>query len=164
MNKNKKGQINMTILIVLAVAIIVGLIFFQEVANNVEQGTRTVSGVVNVYNQSITTPAANGILELTGQELVGTPIVTNTSTSTVMTTTNYTVSECVRTSDNLKGICYTALTANGAAKAFNISYSYYPNGYIDNAGSRSIAGIIVLLFAVGLVIVVLAPMIKEKFE
>jgi len=159
---NRKGQVS--ILLVCAIAVIIGLVLLQQVATNVEQGTRAVSGTVAVTNETFTTPALDAVKELTGQELVGTPTVVNqTAGSEIISTGNYTIYECVRTSDGLKGICYKTLTEAGAERAYNISYVYYPDGYIDDAGGRSIAGIIVLLAAIGIAVVCL-PRVKDLFD
>ena len=153
---NNKGQVGM--IVMLAIAVIVGLILFQPVATNVEQVTRTNTGVQTQLNQTITISSlsSGGIVELNGQELVSTLQVINSTTGTVLPTTNYTIAECVRTSDNLKGICYTKTTAGNAFPSVNVSYTYYPAGYADDAGARSIAGIIVLLTAIAVFLVVLS--------
>ena len=153
---NKKAQ-SVGLFIGVAIAIIVGLILFQAVASNVEQGTQTNTGVTTATN-ALYTGVYNTPVELEGQELVSVTAVTNRTGGTAVPSANYTIAECVRASDNLKGICYTALddtdTGNPSASGgVNISYTYYPNGYIDNAGSRAIAGIIILLTAIGIALV-----------
>lgn len=158
--KNKKGQVGM--IVGVAIAIIVGLILFQAIAANVDQGTRANSGAITKLNQTFTAPALNGIQELTGQELVSVIGVINaTDGEQAVPSANYSIYECVKTSDNLKGICYKTTSAQFASKAVNVSYSYYPSGYIDDAGARSITGIIVLLTAIGIALVVLAG---SKFD
>ena len=159
---NKKGQVTMGVLIVLAVAAIVGLVLFQESANQVAKANP--SAVTTVTNQTITFPAVGSKLILTGQELVGTPVLTNATTGTLVPATNYTIQEEVRTSDGLKGIVLTAKAGYQNSVSTNISYTYYPDGYIDDAGGRSIAGIIVLLAAIAIAIFVLAPILKERFD
>jgi len=161
---NKKGQVSIGFLIVAAIAVIIGLVLLSPIASNVDQTTRTVSGTTAVENQTITAPASGSIVESSGQELVGIPKVYNESgASLVITSPNYTISECVKTSDSLKGICYKALTAEYEGKNINVSYTYYPAGYADDAGSRSIAGIIVLLAAIGIAVVCI-PKVKELLD
>lgn len=150
------------VLITVAIAVIIGLILFQSIAANVEQGTRSVNGAITVVNGTYT-GVLNTPVELVGQELVSVTAVGNATTGADIAAVNYTVAECVRRSDNLKGICYTALgtgvpSATGPVK---ISYVYYPAGYIDDAGGRAIAGIIVLLTAIAVFVVVLAG---SKFD
>ena len=161
MLKQKTGEIVIGVILPVAVAVIMALVLFQHIASNVDTGTRTNSGTVSVVNQSITSPANGAILELTGQELVGTPIVTIATTGEVIGTANYTISECVRTSDSYKGICYKTIAAAGASKAYNVSYSYYPNGYIDDNGARSITNLIILLTAIGIAMIAFLGIRKD---
>jgi hypothetical protein len=151
---NKKAQAGVGLLITLAIAVIVGLILFQAVATNVEKGTRAVTGVIDVENITLSAGALNAIVEVTGQELVTTRSVSNATDGVLIAATNYSLAECTRTSDGLKGICFKRVGTDTTG-IVNVSYTYYPDGYIDNSGARSIAGIIVLLSAIGIAIVVL---------
>ena len=161
---NKKGQLGIGLIIVVAIAIIIGLIMFQAIASNVDQGTRAASGVVTVVNGTYT-GVLNTPVELAGQELVTLTSVNNASTGAAVAAANYTVAECIRASDNLKGICYTAVGVGSPAAtgAIKISYTYYPNGYIDDAGARSLTGIIVLLTAIGIALVAYLG-VRTKFD
>jgi len=157
-----KAQIGIGAIVTIAIAVIVGLILFQAVATNVEQGTRAVTGVVSSGESYQITAVLDTVVEVPGQELVTISKVQNATGGVDVPTANYTLTECVRKSDNLKGICYTGkgAGANTEGKSgvglVNISYSYYPNGYIDDAGARSVAGIIILLAAIGIAMIVLA--------
>jgi hypothetical protein len=148
-------------LVMIAVALIVGLILFQAVAANVSQSTGS-NGATSVVNASYTA-ILNTNVEITGQELVSVGGVVNITTGVAIPAANYTVSECVRTSDNLKGICLktTGTAFNAPIGQVAVSYTYYPVGYIDDAGGRAIAGIIVLLLAVALAVIVLGAV---KYE
>lgn len=156
---DKKAEIGIGVLITLAIAVIVGLIMFQQVATNVDATTRANSGAISVVNGSYV-GSKDVKVELAGQELVSVTNVRNYTTGAVVPAANYTIAECVRASDGLKGICYTALddddegdpSAEGPVK---ITYSYYPEGYIDDAGARTITGLIVLLSAVAIALIVL---------
>ena len=104
----------------------------------------------------------NTNVELTGQTLASTELVTN-GTYTVIAAANYTVASCNRPSDGMKGICYKALgigvpAANDTVK---VSYTYYPNGYIDDAGGRSMAGLIAIFTALAIAIVALVPALRS---
>ena len=151
---NKQGQIGIGSLVVVAVAIILGLVLLQSSAQNI--GGVIPSSTTAANNVTYTTGANGAIIELVGQELVGTPIVTNsTNSSKIVEAANYTIAECVRASDSLKGICYTTNTVSYQSTPVNISYNYYPAGYADDAGSRSIIGIIILLAAVAIALIAL---------
>lgn len=151
---NRNGQIGVGVLITLAIAIIVGMVLMQPIASNVEQGTQTVTGATTVLNVSYT-GILNTAVELVGQELVTTiAVINNTNISVDVAAANYTIAECVRPSDSLKGICYTA-SGTDAADTVNISYSYYPEGYMDDAGSRAIYNLVILLAALAIAVIVL---------
>ena len=156
---NNKAQLGIGAIVLIAIAAIVGLILFQPIADNVEQGTRAATGVIaSGANYQITATSGTAV-ELVGQELVTITSVKNGTSGEAVPTSNYTLAECVKTSNNLKGICYTGVQ-NGTSK-INISYSYYPDGYIDDAGARSVSGIIILLTAMGVAMIVLAG---NKFD
>ena len=160
--ENKKGQISTGVLLVIFVGVIVALALIPAIATQVESTTRANSGVATLTNSTFTTPANGATTALTGQELVSTPIVTNASTATVITAGNYTIAECVRPTDGLKGICYTTKTAWAAAQSFNVSYTYYPDGYADDGASRSIMGLILIFAMIGIALFVLYPIMKER--
>ena len=164
--KNKRGEMGIGVIIVLAIAIIIGLILLQPIATNVEQGTRAATGAVVTVNYSVGAGAVGTTSELVGQELVTLTGVVNATSGVAIPAVNYSVAECIRTSDNLKGICYKRLGTTDAnaiqAQPVKISYSYYPNGYIDDGGARSIAGLIVLLVAIAILVIVLQPSMRES--
>lgn len=157
---NNKAQIGIGVLIIAAVAVIMGLVLFQATADNIEAGTQS-NGVTSAVNVTYPLGATGVITELTGQELVGTPAVWNATSVTVVPTTNYTIYECVRTSNNLKGICMKSLGGLSAGYNVNVTYDYYYSGYIDDSGSRAIAGIILLLTAIGIAFI-LVPYLKVE--
>jgi hypothetical protein len=161
---NKQAQLGVGTIIVVAIAIMVGLVFFASIADNVDQATRTNSGVVTASNTLIV-GVLNTNVELTGQELVSVTGVTNRTGGETVSATNYTISECVRASDNLKGICYkaTGVGIPPATGPINVSYTYYPNGYIDDAGARSVTDIIILLTALGIAFVAYLG-VRTKFD
>lgn len=166
---NRKGQFGVGVLIICAIAVIIGLVLLPQIATNVEQGTRTVTSTIATGNSYQITGVLNTPVDVIGQELVTTTKVQNGTGDIDIPAANYTLTECIRSGDSLKGICYTALGvgANTDGKSgvglTNLSYSYYPDGYIDDAGSRSIAGIIILLAAIGIAVVCI-PRAKELFN
>jgi len=73
--KNKKAQMNTGLLIVLFITIIVGVVLFQAIAQTVEPIRNTIS----VTNVTYTVGANGAKIDLEGQEIFGTPLVTNAS-------------------------------------------------------------------------------------
>lgn len=163
---NQKAQLGVGVIVTIAIAVIVGLVMFQPIASNVDLGTRAASGSIASGAAYNVVGVLNTPVELRGQELVSVTSVKNQSGGGTVAAANYTIAECVRSSDGLKGICYTALAAgvgNPATGAVNISYTYYPDGYIDDAGARSVSGIIILLSAIAIALIVLVGIKKDFF-
>jgi hypothetical protein len=148
---NKKGNVGMGSILMIAVAVIFALVLLTSIASNVELTTRANSGSVVAVNTTVV-GVLNTPVELTGQTLVSVQGVVNTSTGGTVAAANYTVGTCVRASNNLKGICYTAIGEGepSAADTNKISYTYYPDGYVEDSAARSIIGIIVLLVALAI--------------
>ena len=159
---DKKGQMSFGIFISIFIGVIIGLLLLQASAVYVEQGTRSSTGVATITAKQYAAPGSGTVRVLDGQELVELTSVTN-ATGDDIAAANYTVAECVRPTDGLKGICYTSTgvgepPANGAV---NITYTYYPEGYIDSSGGRSIASLIIIFFALAIAAIALVPSIRS---
>ena len=157
---NKKAQLSVGMLLLVFIGIVVCLVLINPIASNIGSASQTVF----VKNVTITPGAGAGsIVELTGQEIIGTPQVNNASGAAIsINPGNYTITECVRTSDGVKGICYTRLIADASITKVNVSYTYGPIGYVDDTGSQAIIGLILIFAVLAIAIWVLVPVIKEK--
>ena len=149
---DRKGQVSVGMVVILGIAAIVGLILFQAAA---QETGKSLPGLVTANNVTYTFPAAGSKLIITGQELVGTILVMNSTDGSVVPATNYTVAEEVRTTDGYKGIVVTAKAGYYNSKSVNISYQYYPDGYIDDSGGRGVMGIVVVLAAIAVALIIL---------
>lgn len=152
--KSKKAQVGIGVMVIMAIAVIVGLVLFQQAAGDVGDITTTQSLSQGLYSL----PASGSCTDLVGQELIGTATVTNRSTGT--TIGNVTVSERVSTVDGLKriGVCATGANWEGdpiSARPVNITYTYGPEGYVADSGARSVTTLITLLAAIAIALVVL---------
>jgi len=157
---NRKGQVGVGVIIVVFMALIVGLILMQAIAVNVEKGTQTETGVTTLSNGQYTAPAVDSSIDLVGQEYVSFVNVTNRTDGVDIPTTNYTIAECVRAGDGLKGICYTSIGDYGGL--INVSYTYYPDGYMDDSGARAIFPLVLIFGALAIIVIVLYPTIKNS--
>ncbi len=82
-------------------------------------------------------PAAGASIDLIGQELLSVPTVINRTGAEVITTGNYTIAEGVSTSTGVKTIILTTKAGSVyASKDVNISYTYGPDGYVDDTGNN----------------------------
>ena len=163
MNKNRKGEITTGVMIITFLAVIVGLILLSASTPFIGQATGT--GITFVKNVSITPATGVGsIVILTGGSLSGTPQVNNHSGAALpINIANYSIGTCVRSTDGLKGICYTRLKADAAITTVNVSYTYYPDGYAEDGATRSIISLITIFACLAVAIFVLVPIIKDKF-
>ena len=156
---NNKAQINVGTILIIAIGIIVALVLMQGISPQMGQATNTL--VMN--NVTFTAPAIGSCIDLRGQELLSTPVVKNaTVVDAVVPTTNYTITEAISSVDGLKRIKYCTVGAEGVG-AKNISYTYGPEGYIEDSGSRSVASLIWVFAALAVLMFVLWPVLKEKF-
>lgn len=165
---NKNGQITTGLVISAAIVLIVAIILFQASAENI--GGVTTTGTWNTSTKSgVSTgyalTAAGTVTVLTGQELLSTPAVWNQNGS-YDCSSNVTIAEGVSTTTGTKRILMTTnagIDENdlGYCTNVNVSYEYAPEGYIDDAGGRSVATIVVLLTALAVAVVALVPTFRS---
>lgn len=155
---NNKGQIGVAMIMIVFISILVGLILLPAVADEVGKSTNTVA----VVNASYTVPADTVVIDLTGQELIDTPVVWNGTAGegNIIPATNYTIDEGVSTTSGLKTVRYTANNALYEGATMYITYTYGPDGYIESSGGRSLAGLIVIFFALGVAAIALVPTLR----
>jgi len=156
---NKKAQ-SLGSFILVFIVVIVGLSLLTAVALNT--GISTTSYTQNdSLSGSTTMPASGSRIDLTGQDLLSTPVVVNVTGSGTVTASNYTIDTIVSTSTGVKTV---SLLSNGGwweGEEINISYIYGPEGYANDAGTRGVISIIVIFFVLGIAVVVLEPTLRS---
>lgn len=158
---NRKGQLGLGVVILSFIVIIVGLALYSGgIAPNVGTLTQTTS----VANQTYTLPAAGSSIFIAGQKLIGSAVALNASNSSqVVAASNYTV-----TQDTTSGVLRLKLTSVAgpyATKNINLSYSFEPEGYISDAGARSVTQLIGIMTALAIVVIaVWAAMGQPSFK
>lgn len=157
--RNKKGEMNVAAILMTFIAIIVGLILLQGSYPYIGASTNTY----NLVNQTFTAPASGASIDLVGQELLGTPVVINRTTGSVVPATNYTIGERISPTDGIKRIYYQSNGGNFNSVGVNISYPYGQEGYIEDAGGRGVTNLIPIMGALALIMAALALVFKEKF-
>ena len=158
-----KGQVSIGNLIVLLVVVVLGVTLMIQVSQDIGNASSTM-----VYNSSITDqgaqvtiPASGVVVDLTGQELFNTPTVLFANGSEIDDANMYTIDEGVSTSTGVKTVRYVQNNANCTGCVLNVSYEYGDDGYIDSSAGRSIAGLIVIFFALAIAIIVLEPTLRS---
>lgn len=136
---------------------IVGLALFLPVAQQVGASTTTLDAA----NASYTMPNNGVTIDLEGQELISSVVIYN-ATGTLIPASNYTVAEGISATTGLKTITLTNDDTVFQGQSINLSYTYGPDGYIENGGARSIASLIIIFFALGIAVIVLYPTLKER--
>ena len=136
-------------LILMAIMIIVGTALIPQIASNQEQMRKTYDYNTSSGSAVITPAAAGGSEYITGQSLISTPLVVNqTGAFNCAANVSFT-SDTVNPTTNLKQIKMTtsALINTTYCNKLNVSYTYGGEGYIEDAGGRTVASLI-LLFSV----------------
>lgn len=138
------------------VGVIITVVFLAAVANSVFTQTTTASAT----NLTFTVSAINTSLAITGRDLI-------TATSVINATNLTLINEGVIISDGIvAGVKTVTLTANDTASDLvgtevNATYTYNPDGYIANAGGRSIADLIPIFAALAILVFGFVAFVKS---
>jgi len=150
-------------LILLAfIAALVGLVLTQTIASNISGFTDTIL----LSNTTVTAgayPTVN-VTDLTGQEFISGKVfnATNVSGVDLITNTNVSIGEGISATTGLKSVQLTILDPQWASRSLNITYTYGPDGYVDNAAGRSVSNLILIFLAIGIAVVVLAVTMRPE--
>jgi hypothetical protein len=142
---NKKGAA-VGGLVIAFMGVIVALTLLQIIAS----GANAVSTTKSYVNSSGNTSGTGQTRYLEGQEIIGTPVVRFTNGTILTATTDYTITEAVRTDTGVKGILYT--NVNGFCNTSLVSYTAGLEGYADDSASRTILPLIVIFLAIGIAV------------
>ena len=152
------------LLIMTAVALIVGGVLLAASAQQVGTATNTIT----VTNKTIAAPADGGVYYINeAQEYLGGLVVFNASGFEIYNSSVYTMAENISPVTGVKTVYlldggYRPL--KDVAQNLKVSYTYGEQGYIDDAGGRAIASVIIILFALAIAVVALYPTLRERFS
>ena len=164
--KNKKGSSDFgmtgTILVV-AIAIIVGLILFTATAQQIGESVNTVT----VNNRTITAPAVGGVYNITDFRSISSFSMVNTTGGQIAGSTNYTIAN--NQISPTTGALQSTITMNSTASTFagiavNISFVGQPLTYIDDSGGRAVTNIILIFLAIAIALVALYPLYGNQLR
>ena len=133
-------------IILFAVMVIVAVAFIPDIFKSQEAMRTTYTATHLDYAAPVT---AQGKFTLTGQSLLSTATVVN-NTGALDCANNYTVASGVSSTTGTKRVLISAPANTSACRNVNISYTYGPEGYIDDSGGRSMAGLIGLFSVLAL--------------
>ena len=156
---NNKGEIGMGTIILTFITILVGVIFLQTIAQQVGE----VSNTITVTNQDLTFVANGTPIVLTTVKSISSVTIDNATNGAEVGATNYTIANNVVT-NGAETVTITP-DANGAWQYnWQINYTGQKPTYISSSGSRAVAGLITIMFALAIIAVSLYPVMKEKFN
>lgn len=159
---DKKGEMNVATFLLLFISVIVGIVLLIASAQNVGKTRDSATYDTGAGSATVVAPADGVTIDLLGQELLSTPVVVNQTTgNTVVAASNYTIDEGVSATTGLKSIQYTAIGSTFDGDDLNLSYTLGGDGYIDNSGARSVAGLIIIFAALAVGVITLVPSMRE---
>jgi len=160
---NKKGQVSqgLGMIIVVAVAIIVGVVLFQVIAQEVGSSTNTVA----VVNASLGDASNSTTVYLTDYRAISDVVIYNESGDAIVPASNYTVTNNV-IDPTTGGLAVSVLPTSAAAAGFTgftwtISGTAQPVTYIAESGGRAMAALIVIFFALAVAVIALEPTLRS---
>lgn len=163
---NKKGQIGVGLIVIVAITLVVGIIFFTTISQEVGKSTNTHE----VANYSMTV-AVNGTAQYLPYRSLASVVIINETNGTagdtdqgpVLAAGNYTVATNVINPTTGELSVSITPTASAAVKSiWRVSGTAQPTTYIGNSGARAMAGLIGIFFALALAIVALSPVLREE--
>lgn len=142
---------------------IIAVVLIGTFADNVFTQTNTYTWT----NETYARPTVNTSTDLTGRELVGSAIVLN-STVTNGTAgggivTGAIVSTGTSASTGLRSVqilLNDTAHAETSAAGINVTYTFRPDGYLNLAGARGMASLIVIMSALAILVFVVVVFIK----
>jgi hypothetical protein len=146
-------------IVMLAMVLIVGVILMQGSAQNVGSMTNTVS-----VDTNITAPANGTAYYFTDYRALTGVTVTNASNKAAISSGNYTITNNVVYNGQLATKLVPDASAGYQAVSWNVVATGQPLTYSDDSGSRSVAGLIILLMALALIVVAASVAVKSYNE
>jgi len=160
---NRKGNMGMVgVMLMTFMGVIIGLILVGDAIFPTVGQSTTLSTLTNA---SITVVTPGVLIDLPGKHWSSVTIRNATGTGALIDAGNYTILN--NQIDATTGELTAQLNASGerfsAADAYNVSGTVQPYGYIPESGGRSIALLIAVFSALAIVVIALAPTLKERF-
>lgn len=160
----KKAQTGMIgTFIVLLTMVVIGTTLLIQVAQDIGDASNQMTyNSTDGSNAEITMPANGAAIDLTGQEYFSDIALNNgTGAEGAVPAGNFTIGEYVSNTTGVKTIYLQNDADDYASETLNISYVYGDDGYIENSGARSVAGMIVIFFALAIAVIALEPTIRS---
>jgi len=148
---NKKAQMNIGTFVLVLIGVVVAIALFSGTFESVGN----MRNIRTITNETVTTAAINASTTLTGRENTTAITVVNATNGTQDWSENFTV-----TTTNAAGALAILLTttqdAGNAGQNLtnvNVSYSYKPDGYNNDSGSRGVIALILIFSALAIALI-----------
>ena len=157
MNKKGESEVGFGMLIVVFMAIIVGVVFFQVIAQEVGRSTNTIA----LENQSLVIAAVNDTpYVITNCRAISGAVFFN-ETGDVPIAGTATIVNNVVTNGALT-VTVTPDVAPAEQNIWTVDATCQPLTYIAESGGRAVAGLIVIFFALAVAVVSLTPTLRSR--
>ncbi|KKN65945.1 hypothetical protein LCGC14_0476480 [marine sediment metagenome] len=143
------------------IAVFVGVIIAAVLLTSISDSIFNQTNTFTLTNESVVVGAVNVSVATTGRDLVGVGLVTNSTNASQGQFTGLIISDGL-----ISGSKTIFITANDTAtdqvgETVNVSYTYNPDGYLTDSGTRSIATLIILFGALAALIFTIVVFIKN---
>ena len=133
--------------------IFIGLIITAAFMVNIGDAVNNSTSLTTLTNGTFTSAAVNSSLTLPGRANTTVITIVNATNGTLDWTANFTVD--TTNSNGVLGIFLVTRDVTGVgfpAEAINVSYTYEPQGYLGDSGSRNVALLILIMSALAMVV------------
>ena len=157
---NNKGQIGVGTLLIVFISVIVGVILFTVIAQQIGTTTNTAT----VSNLSVGTVTNGTTQYLTSYRALSDVVIYNETAGEEILSGNYTITNNVI--DPTTGGLSVSILPDTTAEyksAWWVTGTAQRTDYIADSAGRAIAGIIVIFFALAVAVVALTPALQSKF-
>lgn len=154
---NTNGQI--TFVIILFIGLIVTSAMLIDIANQQE----LITGSFEVNNGTVTVPAINATVDLTGRDLIEEITILNETTVASVDVVGLALQRGIGTN----GLLTVQLFANDTSSAItgngvNVTYTYRADGFVGN-GNVAVTRLILLFAALAMLIFAIVMLFKSPF-
>lgn len=147
--------------IVLFVGAIIAIVMLSASADQVSLQTSTII----ITNSTVTGPAVNSTLDLTGRELLTTVEIYNaTNVSQSLRGVGGVALQSGSTSGGVLTVqlLINDTSSNFASQSINISYTANPNGFLPTAADRSIMNLVIIFGALAALVFVIVMLFQSE--
>jgi uncharacterized protein (UPF0333 family) len=154
---NNRGQIGIETFLYVFIAVIVGIILFQAIAQNVGETTNTIA----VSNESISTVSNNTAQYITNYRALSNVVVFNATGNAEIDSSYYTIENNVVNNGALAVKITPGLIPENYTTAWQVSGTGQPLTYVADSGGRAMANLIPIFFALLIAMVALSPTMRS---